>query len=62
MQNLEDPKNFNNFKQRAIYARAQLTFIEQYLLDFQTIVKNMMEKFPTIKEEIKKKKDNNEII
>ena len=24
---LEDPKNFNMFKQRAVYARAQLTFI-----------------------------------
>lgn len=31
---LEDPKNFNLFKQRSVYAKAQLTFIEQYLLDF----------------------------
>lgn len=58
---LEDPKNFNLFKQRSVYAKAQLQFIEQYLKDYQTIVTNIMQK-EGIKQEIKKKKDNNEII
>lgn len=59
---LEDPKNFNMFKQRSVYAKAQLTFIEQYLKDFQTIVSKIMERKEDIKVEIKRKKDNNEII
>ena len=41
---LDDPKNFNLFKHRAIYAKAQLTFIAQYLNDFKTIVKNIHDK------------------
>lgn len=59
--NLEDPKNFNLFKQRSIYAKSQLVFIEQYLQDFQAIVQKLMEN-PSIRQEIKRKKDNNEII
>ena len=35
---LDDPKNFNVFKTRQVYAKAQLIFIEQYLKDFQVIV------------------------
>ncbi len=42
--NLEDPKNFNLFKKRHEYAKAQLVFIEQYLKDFQTIVSKIMER------------------
>jgi chromosome segregation ATPase len=42
--NLDDPKNFNMFKERQVYAKAQLVFIEQYLKDFKTIVQNIMEK------------------
>ena len=57
----EDPKNFNLFSKRAVYAKAQLQFIEQYLKDFQAIVKTMNEN-PQIKQGIKQKKDNNEII
>ena len=74
--NLEDPKNFNMFKQRAVYAKAQLTFIQQYLEDFNAIIKNVLEpsapkddkekaelkKKEEIKAEIKRMKDNNEII
>jgi hypothetical protein len=74
--NLEDPKNFNMFKQRAVYAKAQLTFIQQYLEDFNAIIKNVLEpgvprdekekaelkKKEEIKQEIKRMKDNNEII
>ena len=59
---LEDPKNFNLFKQRSVYAKEQLRFIEQYLLDFQSIVSNIMDRNVDIKAEIKRKKDNNEII
>jgi hypothetical protein len=60
--NLEDPKNFNMFKQRQVYAKAQLVFIEQYLKDFQSIVQNIMEKNQKVKEGIQAKRDNNEII
>ena len=59
---LSDPKNFNLFKQRSEYAKAQLQFIEQYLLDFQQIIKSVYEKREDIKAAIKQKKDNNEII
>lgn len=59
---LDDPKNFNLFKERSVYAKEQLRFIEQYLLDFKTIVSNIMERNQDIKVAIKLKKDNNEII
>jgi chromosome segregation ATPase len=60
--NLDDPKNFNMFKERQVYAKAQLVFIEQYLKDFKTIVQNIMEKNQKVKEGIQAKRDNNEII
>lgn len=60
--NLEDPKNFNLFNQRSVYAKAQLTFIQQYLEDFTAIIKNVLEKKEEVRIEIKRKKDNNEII
>lgn len=60
--NLEDPKNFNLFNQRSVYAKAQLTFIQQYLEDFTAIIKNVLEKKEEVRNEIKRKKDNNEII
>ncbi len=39
-----------------------MQFIEQYLLDFQQIIKTVYEKRDDIKAAIKQKKDNNEII
>eukprot|EP00347_Sterkiella_histriomuscorum_P020865 403336168 len=62
LMNLEDPKNFNLFVKRKEYAKAQLHFIEQYLRDFKAIIDNVMANRQDIKLEIKKKKDNNEII
>ena len=59
---MEDPKNFNLFKQRSVYAKAQLSFIEVYLSDFQTIVKKIMENNANVKQKIKEKRENNEII
>lgn len=41
---LDDPKNFNQFKQRSVYAKFQLQFIEQYLKDFSKIVEKMMDR------------------
>lgn len=73
--NLDDPKNFNLFKQRSnnnlfcnndiylgIYAKAQLQFIEQYLKDFKSLLSNVNKNRPDLQQELKKKKDNNEII
>lgn len=37
-------------------------FIEQYLRDYQAIVKNINESRPDVKASIKKMKENNEII
>ena len=62
MTGLDDPKNFNNFKLRSVYAMEQLKLIEQYLTDFQKIVENVYTENPDIKLKIKEKKDNNEII
>lgn len=59
---LVDPKNFNMFKQRSEYAREQLTQIEQYLMDYQAIISNIYKSREDIKNTIKQKKDNNEII
>jgi len=58
----DDPKNFNLFKERAIYAKHQLHFIAQYLKDFRTIVETIHETKEGIRMKIKEKKDNNEII
>jgi hypothetical protein len=45
-----------------VYAKAQLTFIQQYLEDFTAIIKNVLEKKEEVRAEIKRKKENNEII
>jgi len=70
LMNLEDPKNFNIFQKRSKffliffveeYAKAQLTFIEQYFKDFKAVVDNVNNK-QDIKDELKKRRENNEII
>jgi len=70
LMNLEDPKNFNMFQKRSKffliffveeYAKAQLTFIEQYFKDFKAVVENVNNK-QDIKDELKKRRENNEII
>lgn len=62
LMNLEDPKNFNMFQKRKEYAKAQLLFIEQYLRDFKAVVENVSTNKQEIKEELKKRRENNEII
>lgn len=60
----DDPKNFNLFKERAVYAKQQLHLIAKNLKDLRTIVETIHENKDKegIRMKIKDKKDNNEII